>query len=255
MPILEVCVDDVAGLDAAIEGGADRIELCSALALGGLSPSSGLMAEAGRRTIPVIALIRPRSGGFVYSAAEERVMLQDIARAADLGLAGVAIGALRPEDGTLDLALLGRLAGAAGGLQLTLHRAFDLVPDPALALEQAVDLGFRRVLSSGGAPTAPAGSARLASLVAQSRGRLQMLAGSGITPANAPALLDASGVQELHASCRGPAADAEPMSARLLAFGFASPACRPTSATAVRALKACLLQWQEQGRQQAPGPV
>lgn len=250
MPILEVCVDDVAGLDAAIEGGADRIELCSALALGGLSPSSGLMAEAGRRALPVIALIRPRSGGFVYGAAEERVMLQDIARAADLGLAGVAIGALRPEDGALDLALLRRLAGAAGALQLTLHRAFDLVPDPAAALEQAVDLGFQRVLSSGGATTAAAGSARLAELVAQSRGRLRMLAGSGITAANAAALLDASGVPELHASCRGPEPEALP--ARLLALGFISPSCRPTSVASVRALKDCLLQWQ--GRRQAAAP-
>ncbi len=234
--LLEVCVDDIAGLDAAQQGGADRIELCSSLGCGGLTPSAGLMAEAARRSLPVIALIRPRSGGFVYSEAEARVMLHDIARAAELGLDGVAIGALTPER-QLDLPLLERLirAAADGQLQLTLHRAFDLVRDPGAALEAAIALGFQRVLTSGGAPTAAAGAAQLAALVRQSQDRIRILAGSGIRPGNVAALLAAAGVHEVHASCRAPTREAQPD--ELLAFGFSEASARETSADEVRALR------------------
>ncbi|MCV2351473.1 copper homeostasis protein CutC [Paucibacter sp. Y2R2-4] len=235
--LLEVCVDDVAGMEAAVEGGADRIELCSSLDLGGLTPSAGLMREAAKLPIPVHALIRPRAGGFVYGAAEERVMRRDIEQAAEQGLAGLAIGAMNPE-GRLDLPLLRRLIQAAPGLQLTLHRAFDLVREPQAALEEAISLGFHRILSSGGALTAPAGTAQLAALVAQSHGRIQILAGSGIQAENVQALLSASNVPEIHASCRAPALAATP---ELLAFGFAAPSARATSAALVRALKEQLL--------------
>jgi len=241
MSLLEVCVDDAAGLQAAIEGGADRVELCSSLGLGGLTASAGLMAEASKLAIPVIALNRPRGGGFVYSEAEERVMLRDIELAAELGLAGVAIGALTAER-TLDIAMLKRLAWRAQGLQLTLHRAFDLVRDPAAALEQAIELGFHRVLTSGGAVKAPAGTAQLAALVAQSRGRIHILAGSGITADNVQALLSSTGVHEVHASCGVP--EAEP-DADLVAFGFSAASCRVTSAAAVRELKRRILEQQQ----------
>jgi len=233
MNILEVCVDDAAGLDAAVQGGADRIELCSNLDIGGVTPSAGLMAEAAQLAIPVIALIRPRGGGFSYSAAEERVMLRDIEQAARLGLAGVAIGALTA-DRLLDLPMLRRLASQAQGLQLTLHRAFDLVPDPATALEEAVSLGFHRILTSGGALKAPDGAARLASLVKQSQGRVRILAGSGITAENVQRLLSSTGVHEVHASCRAAVAEPAP---ELVAFGFAGPSGRVTSAAVVRELK------------------
>jgi len=239
MSLLEVCVDDVAGLEAAVQGGADRIELCSSLAVGGLTASAGLMAEAGKLAVPVVALIRPRGGGFVYSAAEERVMLRDIELAAEQGLAGVAIGALTGER-RLDLAMLRRLAWHAGGLQLTLHRAFDLVRDPAAALEEAVALGLHRILTSGGALKAPDGAAQLASLVEQSRGRIRILAGSGIDAENAQALLSSTGVHEVHASCRAVGDEPAP---ELVAFGFAGPSPgRATSAAAVRELKRAILQ-------------
>jgi copper homeostasis protein len=233
--LLEVCVDDIAGLEAAQQGGADRIELCSSLGCGGLTPSAGLMAEAATRNLPVIALIRPRSGGFVYSEAEARIMLQDIALAAELGLAGVAIGALTPER-QLDRPLLERLIHAADGrLQLTLHRAFDLVRDPGAALEVAIALGFQRVLTSGGAPTAAAGAAQLATLVSQSQDRIRILAGSGIRPDKVAALLAATGVHEVHASCRLPAS--ETPAAELLEFGFSEAWSRQTSAEEVRAMQ------------------
>jgi len=236
MRLLEVCVEDAAGMQAAVAGGADRLELCSNLGIGGVTPSAGLMAEAARLPIPVIALIRPRAGDFVYSAAEERVMLRDIELAAELGLAGVAIGALT-RGARLDRAMIQRLAGRARGLQLTLHRAFDLVPDPTAGLEEAIAMGFHRVLTSGGVPQAIHGAAKLAGLVRQSRERISVLAGGGIRPGNVADLMNATGVHEVHASCRvavgGPAGD-------LASFGFADPTSRVTSADVVRELKASM---------------
>ena len=139
--ILEVCVDDADGLAAAIAGGADRIELCSALGVGGLTPTRGFMQLAARSPIPVNAIIRPRIGGFVYSDDEAAIMIADIEAACEAGLAGVVVGASR-SDGTLDRAVLERLIKAAATLDVTLHRAFDLVPDFDAAVEMAIDLGF-----------------------------------------------------------------------------------------------------------------
>lgn len=235
MTRLEVCVDDVAGLEAALKGGADRVELCSNLAIGGLTPSAGFMAEAARRPIPIVALIRPRAGDFVYSASEERVMARDIELAAELGLAGVAVGALT-RDNRLDLGLLRRLASHARGVELTLHRAFDLTREPESALEDAISLGFQRVLTSGGAPTALEGATRLASMVVQGKGRIGILAGSGINPENVDDLLRLTGVPEVHASCRAPV-NADPT---LSALGFQGDSCAATSWTRVRDLKARL---------------
>jgi copper homeostasis protein len=228
---LEVCVDTVAGLAAAVEGGADRVELCSALGLGGLTPSVGMMQAAAGCGVPVMAMIRPRAGDFVWSEAERVVMKADIAAARNTGLAGVVLGASLP-DGRLDVATLAHLVAEAKGLDLTLHRCFDLVPDMGEALEAAVKLGFRRVLTSGGAATAEAGAARLRALVDQAGGRISIMAGAGVTVANAPALL-ALGVRELHGSC----AESFPISGRISDMGFGQKVERCTSAALVRALK------------------
>ena len=228
--LLEVCVDTPANLHAAVAAGAGRIELCAALEGGGLTPSAGFMRLAAGAGVPVHALIRPRGGGFGYTAAELDVMAADIAAARGAGLAGIAVGASRA-DGTLDTDALRRLLRAAEGLSLTLHRAFDLAPDKAAALEDAVALGFARVLTSGGARSAPEGAAMLAALVRQARGRVVVLPGAGITPANAPALLAATGAAELHASCRSPAPASAP---GLHALGFTPD--RPVDPGAVRAL-------------------
>ncbi|MGL6211569.1 MAG: copper homeostasis protein CutC, partial [Paracoccaceae bacterium] len=126
--ILEVCVDTVAGLEAAVAGGADRIELCTGLALGGLTPSAGLMRHAAGCGVPVMAMIRPRAGDCVWSEAELLAMEADIAAAQAAGLAGAVLGASMP-DGCLDRVALARLVQAAQGMDLTLHRCFDLVPD------------------------------------------------------------------------------------------------------------------------------
>jgi len=201
-------VETIAGLRAAVEGGADRIELCAALAVGGLTPPASLIHAAADAPVPVHLLARPRAGGFVYGAAEQALIADDIRTAADAGLAGVVIGA-STERRTLDAAVLARwielalALGAARGarLSLTLHRAFDLAPDPIDALETSIGLGFDRILTSGCTPRAIDGVATLAALHARADGRITILAGSGVNAATAPALL-ATGIRELHASCR-----------------------------------------------------
>jgi copper homeostasis protein len=181
--MLEVVVDSVQSLEAALAGGADRIELCSALGLGGLTPSLGLMQAAALANVPVFALIRPRGGDFVYDTSDLVVMRADIDAARDCGMAGVVLGAGLP-DGGLDLDMLEALVLHADGLGRTLHRVFDMTGDGMqAALEQAVDLEFQRVLTSGGAESALAGVARLTQLFDWASGRIGIMPGAGITVA------------------------------------------------------------------------
>ena len=232
---LEICVDSAAGLAAALAGGADRIELCAALALGGLTPPGSLMHAAARAPIPVHAMIRPRAGDFVFSEAEVTLMLADIADAHAAGLAGVVLGASRPDD-RLDEAVLRRLHDHATGLGLatTLHRAFDLAPDLTAALESAIDIGFTRVLTSGGAATAPAGLDRLAALHQAARGRIALMPGSGIRPDTIGTVARRVAVADMHASASEPAPG---VSHRFSTFGFEGAAPRQTSESVVRALQ------------------
>jgi len=229
--LLEVCVDTPAGLAAAIAGGADRIELCAALALQGLSPAPGLMAQAANAPIPIYPMIRPRNGDFTYDARDLDAMRRDIDAAREYGLAGVVIGANRP-DGELDLEVLGQLVEHAKGLGMSLHRSFDLVPDQAEALEIAIEMGFERVLTSGGALTAQAGAERIAALVEQATGRIGVLAGAGVKPGNVAELVKRTGVREVHGSFSGPVPGADPAS-KLGAMGFAPTELRDTDQAAV----------------------
>lgn len=229
---MEVCVDTPDGLDIAVANGADRIELCSALALGGLTPSAGSMEAAGKAPVPVLAMIRPRGGGFVWSPAEIAVMRDDIRASRNAGLAGVVLGASRA-DRTLDCETLAALLAAAQGLTTTLHRCFDLVPDPFVALEQAIALGFDRILTSGQAMTAPDGIELIARLHAAAAGRIIILPGSGITAENARRFT-ALGLREVHASCS--VAQAE--DGGVAGFGFGPALRRDTSARLLQALVA-----------------
>lgn len=231
-PLLEICVDDVAGLNAAVAGGADRIELCSALGSGGLTPSRGFMAVAAEVSIPVYALIRPRAGDFIYSATEISVMEADIIAARQAGLAGVVIGATTA-DAKLDAAVIRRLVSAADGLDLTLHRAIDVVADMDAALDLAVALGFSRILTSGGARHAQEGLETLARLASRGAGRISIMPGGGVRPQNAACLLAVPGIRELHTSCSEAAAS----DARLTELGFSAETTRKTDADTVRALK------------------
>lgn len=235
-----MCVESVAGLHAAVEGGADRIELCAALSVGGLTPPASLVRAAAAAPLPVHLLARPSAGGFVYDAAEQALIADDIHTAAEAGLAGVVIGA-STDRRTLDVALLARwialartLGDARGKpLSLTLHRAFDLVPNPIDALEASIALGFDRILTSGCTPRAIDGAATLAMLHARADGRIIILAGSGVNATTAPDIL-ATGVRELHASCRSVRPVDEASSERR--FGFVGPDTGMTDPIRVRDL-------------------
>ena len=230
--LLEVCVDDAAGLEAARAGGADRIELCAALGLGGLTPSAGLMALAARTGLPVMAMIRPRAGDFVWSPDERAAMLAEIEATRAAGLAGVVIGASRP-DGRLDLAVLEEQVAAAQGLDITLHRAIDLTPDPAEAMRQLAGLGIDRVLSSGGAQSALEGMARLQAMAAAAPD-VVVMPGGGVSAANANQFAGLP-LREIHASASAPSP--APALAQVAAFGFQPPGARATDAGQVRALR------------------
>ncbi len=197
--LLEICVDDALGLAEAVAGGADRVELCAALGLGGLTPSAGLMAMAAECGVPCYPMIRPRAGDFVFTAADVSVMKADIRAAREAGLTGVVLGVARL-DGRLDEAVLGDLVAEAAGLDLTLHRVVDLVPDVDEAVEVAVRLGFRRVLSSGAAKVAGLGVVRLQRMITVAAGRLSVMPGSGVT-VESWRQLAGLGVSEVHASC------------------------------------------------------
>jgi len=201
MTELEVCVDTAEALAIAQAETLARIELCSALDLGGLTPSVGMMQLAADSPVPVYAMIRPRGGSFVFTDQEEKIMLADIQAARTAGLAGIVLGASQP-DNRLNADMLQRLSAACGPLRRTLHRAFDLVPDPFEALETAIALGFDRILTSGCALDAVSGIPVLKALVHEAKGRLSIMAGSGVTHANAKMIVRQTGVQALHGSFR-----------------------------------------------------
>ena len=200
MTTLEVCVDTIDGVLAAKHGGAARVELCASLSEGGLTPSVGLMKFAAVSGIPCFAMIRPRSGLFHFSEMEENIMLADIEAAKDADLAGVVLGA-QGHDGSLNVALLARLVHAAGDMGKTLHRVIDFVPDTLLAVDQAIALGFDRILTSGAQPEACDGVDMIAQMVARAKGRLSIMPGCGLTPANVANIVKKTGVHEVHASC------------------------------------------------------
>lgn len=198
---LEVCCGDMQSVLAAKEGGADRIELCQALEVDGLTPSAEMMAEAIGLGIPVQVLIRPREGDFVYDEAEVETMLKEIRLAKRLGANGVVIGALK-SDGSIDEETIRRLVSEATGLSITFHRAFDVCSQPTEALEQIVSLGCHRLLTSGQAPSAEQGIPLIKKLVEQSGGRLIIMPGAGVNQENARRILSETGAHEIHGSLR-----------------------------------------------------
>lgn len=232
---LEICVDTPDGLATAVAAGADRIELCAHLGVGGLTPPPGLIAAARAAPMPVYAMIRPRQGDFVYGPRDLDAMLGDIAAVREAGLAGVVLGASRP-DRSLDAATLATLRGAAQGLGTTLHRAFDLAPDRGAALELAVGLGFERILTSGGVSDAQGGRDQLRELVAAAQNRIAIMAGGGITPANVGDLLRRTGITEVHASAKTETIQ----DADLVRWGFAAARVHMTDRETILALRLAL---------------
>ncbi len=199
---LEVCIDNIESLHNGISGGATRIELCSSLALGGLTPSYGFMLQAAKlSTIPVYAIIRPRQGDFLYSEEEIELMCLDIDAAHKAGLNGVVLGALTA-DGDIHLPFATTLCefAQALGLGVTFHRAFDQCRNPQQALEDVINLGCERILTSGLAPTAPLGCDVIRSLVKQANRRISIMAGAGVNAENVRSLVEQTQVQEVHLS-------------------------------------------------------
>ncbi|TDN42444.1 copper homeostasis protein [Curtobacterium flaccumfaciens] len=205
---LEIAVTSPAGAVVARDGGADRVELCVGLELGGLTPSQALVETTHETGIPAHALVRCRPGGFVYDRDEVDLMEREVRTVLRSGAAGVVVGALRP-DGTLDVDALRRFVDAARSVsavaEVTLHRAIDHAADPVAAAASLADLGFTRVLTSGAAPTALTGAATIARMV-EAAGPVQVMAGAGVVPADVPALV-ATGVDAVHLSAKRPAAD------------------------------------------------
>ncbi|WP_068318663.1 copper homeostasis protein CutC [Polycladidibacter hongkongensis] len=251
---LEVCVDSHHGIEEAVKGGADRLELCSALAVGGLSPSVALIDHAKQsaqdRGIPVVSMLRPRPGGFCYTSAEKAGMLQEVQRIATAGLDGIVVGALietpspssnnhlkntAPNTYWLDEAFLHDivLECKRNSLSITLHRAIDLINDPVKAAVRAAEIGFDRILSSGGELDAASGLDMLTAMHNAVRGRLSIMPGSGISIDNLRRFLNAFELVDIHASCSTTSASDE----ALVNMGFAEATMKQTCAHKVSQLK------------------
>lgn len=197
---LEICIDRIDSALAAVSGGADRLEVCSALELGGLTPSYGLVEQCLELgPVEVMMMIRPRAGGFSYAAEEVTTMLRDIRVARQLGVAGVVLGALDNQH-RIDGPLCERLIAAARPLSITFHRAFDLVCDPLAAIDSLLELGVDRLLTSGQAPSAVDGRELIRSLVERADNRISIMAGAGVRPETVAELVRTTGVREVHAS-------------------------------------------------------
>ena len=198
----EICANSVASCIAAQEGGADRVELCAGIPEGGTTPSYGMIRSARESiSIGLNVIIRPRGGDFLYSDEEIREMLYDIETAVNLGVDGLVFGCLTAE-GDVDMAAMKILMKAAGNIPVTFHRAFDHTKDPMKALEDIIELGCTRILTSGCMPTAAEGVSLLAELVKKAEGRIIIMPGCGIREDNIEETARLSGAREFHFSAR-----------------------------------------------------
>lgn len=198
MTLVEAAVENLESSLAAERAGADRVELCKNLSEGGTTPDGALVAAVvDRIRLPVFVLIRPRSGDFVYSGNEFDVMIRDIELTRTMGIAGIVTGAL-DANRRVDVKRTRSLVKAAGGLPVTFHRAIDSSASLAVALDDAIEAGVSRVLTSGGARTAQEGVDVIAELVLQARERVSIVAGGGIREHNAREVVARTGVHEVH---------------------------------------------------------
>ncbi len=199
---LETAVESVDGALIAQQYGANRLELCSALELGGLTPSVGLMSGIKKHiSIPVFALIRPRSGDFLYSDLEFETIVGDVSEAKKQGLDGVVVGFLN-SDGTVDVERTQSICKIASPMQVTFHRAFDVCKDPFVALEQIIEAGCHRILTSGQQQSAVDGIPLIKELVFRANNRITILAGAGVRAHNVKQIIQQTGVNEVHTSAK-----------------------------------------------------
>jgi copper homeostasis protein len=204
----EVCVDSIAGVRAAREAGADRVELCANLLEGGVTPSLGTILVARKvADIKLHVMIRPRGGDFCYDEDEIATMEADIASAKSAGADGIVFGVL-DRQGHIDRKLAERLVARARPAVVTFHRAFDMTMEPFLALEALIEMGIERVLTSGQEPTAFEGAPRIAEFIRAAVDRIIVMPGGGITARNASRVLEITGATEMHFAARAPVASA-----------------------------------------------
>lgn len=199
--LIEVCVDSMESVREAVKGGADRLELCANLIIGGTTPSPHLIREAVKTGVPVNVLIRPRFGDFLFTEDEKCEQLEQIAQLKALGAHGAVVGALLP-DGSLDTEFLSACRAAASGLHLTLHRAFDVCRDPYEALDQAIRIGFDTILTSGQKATAVEGVDLLAKLTAEAGEKITIMPGSGVGAGNIRMLAEKTHARAFHLSAK-----------------------------------------------------
>jgi len=226
--LLEICCGSAEDAMEAAAGGADRVELCSSLYLGGLTPSLGSLLEVKRRTkVSVIAMNRPRQAGFCYSAAEFAVMERDAELLLEHGADSVVFGILNP-DGTIDIARTQALRTRIGSHQAVFHRAFDVTPDPFRALDELIGLGITRVLTSGQKNTAPQGAALIRRLIEHAHGRIEVLPGGGIVLDNVREFVARTGCTQIHMTAFASCTDTSTLANPEIQFG--SPNGPPESA-------------------------
>ncbi len=216
---LEICTASVEDCVAAEQGGADRIELNCALMLGGLTPSAGTILEARAAvTIPLIVMIRPRPGGFCYSAQEFKVMQRDAESALAAGADGIAFGILTAL-GEIDADRCRQLASQAAGRQLVFHRAFDVTPQPIPALDQLIELGITRVMTSGQEASAYNGALKIAGYIQHAAGRIEILPAGGINRFTVSDVVRRAGCDQIHASLSGTRRDLSVRARPQVSFG------------------------------------
>lgn len=226
-PVLEVIASSLDDAEAALQGGADRLELCSALPLGGLTPSLGLLQTLKERLpVPVMFMLRPREGGMAYTEGDVEVMTRDGELALEAGADGLVFGFLTPF-GEVDVpvvrSFLRRMSRAAPGRQWVFHRAFDVTADPDRALEELVDLGVTRILTSGRRARAVEGLDEIRRMVELADGRIEILPGGGITADDVPGVVVATGAAQVHLSLRRPREDRSAAANPEIRFGAEAP--------------------------------
>lgn len=218
--LLEICCGSADDVFEAARAGADRVELNSAMFLGGLTPSVGTVREAKRAGLPVMAMVRPREGGFCYTEHEFAAMREDAQALLEAGADGIVFGILRA-DGTVDEERCARLLELVRGRPAVFHRAIDVVPDWRAALDTLCRLGFSRVLTSGQNPNVYFGAETVRAMREYAAGRIEILPGAGLTPGNAREVLDATGCTQMHIALPKACTDASTSHGRDIFFGGA----------------------------------
>jgi copper homeostasis protein len=239
--IIEIATTDFITTKSAVEGGADRIELCAALTEGGITPSYGTIIKCREAfDVQIFPIIRNRSGDFLYTDDEFEIMMHDVKLCKQIGCDGVVIGVLH-KDGSIDIQRTAKLVETAYPLEATFHRAFDRCKDPFEALEQLIKIGCQRILTSGQQPTAPQGVELIAQLVKAADERIIIMPGSGVRKENIKELQQKTGAIEFHSSLRSKANSQMQFIHPAFAASEESYSNPAIDAAEVRALKESLL--------------